>query len=121
MSLDRLGIKLDPGKLNKKLTEVNGFTNRGWLIWSKIPEVTSDAVTITLSNSPTYHEIDDALKNGYSIITKIKLKERVTHWVLITGKNGSDYLVKDPLNQAKKLNKISDLSKQIYATRIIRN
>ncbi len=119
MALDCLGIKLAPDELNKQLTTNKGFTRSGWLIWSALENVAN--VEVELSNNPSYQNIDQTLKSGIPVIVKIQIDEKYTHWVLIIGKKGKEYLIKDPLDRRKRITKISEQSSKIYATRIIFN
>jgi hypothetical protein len=44
----------------------------------------------------------------------------IPHWVLIVGKDGRDYLMRDPLNDGKTLEKLSKYGSDIYGVRIVR-
>ena len=41
------------------------------------------------------------------------------HWVLIVGRDGKEYLIKDPLGGQVQLEPLSKLDSSIYAIRII--
>ena len=64
--------------------------------------------------------IDTALQWGQPVIAKIRLYGIFPHWVLIVGKNGADYLVKDPLGDGKSLSKLAH-HHRIYAIRVVKN
>jgi hypothetical protein len=44
----------------------------------------------------------------------------IPHWVLLVGKDGQDYLMRDPLNDGKTLEKLSKYGGDIYGVRIVR-
>lgn len=57
-----------------------------------------------------------------NIITKqagTNNSQTITHWVMIVGKNGREYLVMDPLNREKTIVPLSTLSKKIYSIRMV--
>ena len=41
------------------------------------------------------------------------------HWVLVVGKDGTDDLMRDPLNEMKTLTRVSSYSSDIYGVRIV--
>nr|MDA3843055.1 hypothetical protein [Candidatus Kapabacteria bacterium] len=82
--------------------------------------VTNGKVKIEVSNAPTFAQIDEALKRNRPIIVKIKLWGSVVHWVLIVGKSGKEYLVKDPLGDGEDLELLSDIADKFYSIRIVR-
>lgn len=47
------------------------------------------------------------------------IRGTVAHWVLIVGKDGSEYLIKDPLDDGKELDTLSSYRSGIYAIRVI--
>ena len=64
--------------------------------------------------------IDAALSNGRPILAKILLYGLVDHWVLIVGKDGKEYLIKDPMGRGRTLDRLSSLDSRIYSIRIVR-
>jgi hypothetical protein len=64
--------------------------------------------------------IDAELAAKRPVIAKIMLMETIPHWVLIVGKDGREYLALDPLNQQRKVIKVSSRSRAIYAVRVFR-
>lgn len=119
MALAHHGIEMSPGQLNQQLKEKGGYTKEGWLIWHKVFEVTGGRVEITLPDQPTYALMDQALTAGQPIVANITMNGTVLHWVLIVGKAGQEYLIKDPLGNGK-LEKLSKFSSSVHAIRIVR-
>lgn len=120
MAATQLGVPMDPGELNAKLKEANGYTERGWLMWEVGSSVLGDTVDIVVPRRPSSRRIDAALKAGDLVIAKVLLWGSVPHWVLIVGKDGMEYLVKNPLSREERLQRLSELSDTIEAIRIVR-
>lgn len=119
MGLTRHGYALDPLQLCRALKEKEGFTAGGLLLWNKIADITNNTVTVEFPRL-SHATLDTELRQGTPIIARIRLDEVVTHWVLIVGKEGQEYLIMDPLNDAKQLIRLSERSKRIYAIRVLR-
>lgn len=91
------GSQMSPKKLNDTLSRIDGYTSRGWLIWSKVAEATDGAVQITVHGTPTHEKIDQCMASGSYPIVKIKLGGVVPHWVMLVGRRDGEYLMRDPL------------------------
>lgn len=91
------GNQTSPKVLNDTLSRINGYTNRGWLIWSKVAEATNGAVQITVHGTPTHEKIDQCMAAGSYPIVKIKLGGVVPHWVMLVGRRDGEYMMRDPL------------------------
>lgn len=120
MALHHHGIYTSPKALNTVLKNNNGYTQSGWLKWDVIESLSRGYITIDELPKPRYEDIDNALKAGHLAIIKIKVKEPNYHWVLVVGKDHYDYIVKNPGASSKTQQKLSTLSKNIYAVRIVR-
>jgi hypothetical protein len=120
MALAYYGIDLPPLQLNELLKANNGYTSQGWLKWQTVSQLTYSQIDFMISDQPRTAMIDAALQLGQPIIAKILLYGIFPHWVLIVGKNGPDYLVKDPLGDGKSLNQLSH-QQRIYAIRVVKN
>ncbi len=120
MSLAHHGIDIPPNLLNDLLKANNGYTKRGWLKWNSVSKITNGRIYFDILNGSNTAVIDNALKAKQPVIAKIVLYGFFTHWVLIVGKVGSDYLVKDPLGDGKSLKRLSHYKTKIYAIRIMR-
>ena len=97
----------------------NGFTERGYLVWSKVGEITNGKIQIGIPEV-SHAVIDAELAKRRPVIVKILLAPTIPHWVLIVGKENQEYLVMDPLNDDKRLVKLSELSDSIEAVRVFR-
>jgi len=100
MTLAAYGIDVDPGRLNKFLTDLSGgYTPEGWIYWEKAAEF-DPAFTASLlphyEDKPSYFLIDWNLINGNPVIARLRYPSGVTHFVVICGKDGFDYLIRDP-------------------------
>jgi hypothetical protein len=94
------GIDTDPGRLNAFLSATeNGYTPEGWLYWEKAAEV-DPAFTPKLlphyEDKPSFCLIDCNLLRGNPVIIRLRYLNGVTHFMVVCGKRGWDYLVRDP-------------------------
>jgi hypothetical protein len=119
MALAHHGIEMPPGQLNEKLKTKEGYTEQGWLKWNKITELTDRRIRIEIPERLTHEAIDLALKAKQPVIAKVFLNRFITHWVLIVGKSGLEYLIKDPLGDGRSLDRLSKFGSDIYAIRIV--
>lgn len=91
------GKAISPQMLNAKLGDVEGYTSRGWLIWSKVSEATDGAVRVAVHSAPSHDAIDACMRDGSYPIVKIKLGGVIPHWVMLVGRRNGEYLMRDPL------------------------
>lgn len=120
MAFDQLGLPMNPGALNAALNHRNGFTNEGLLKWEMASSVSKNTLVFDIPDKPSHAAIDAAIKAGNPVITRILLMDVSPHWVLIVGKDGIEYLVKDPLCEEKTIQRLSSLSQTIHSIRIAR-
>lgn len=120
MSLFHLGYQVTPQDLNRQLVSVDGYTERGWLKWDSLRKI-FNSIQIDIPKNPSHKMIDRALIANQPVITKILLNNSIDHWVLIIGKNKHNYIVMNPLNTDKSLQKLSELSDYIQSIRVIKN
>lgn len=120
MACTNLGEPRTPKELNEQLTKKNGFTGDGWLVWGVLPGITSGRITVDVTSKPAHADLDFALKRGAYPVVKFILPHGVPHWVVIVGKEGVEYLARDPLRQAEKPVRLSALTGSIYSARFIR-
>ncbi len=100
MVLASYGVKTDPGHLNAflKKTEM-GFTPEGWIYWEKAPLLHPDLASEILphyEDVPSYFLMDTNLLNGNPVIVRVRYPSGITHFVVICGKSGYEYIVRDP-------------------------
>jgi hypothetical protein len=96
MVLAYYGQDVDPGRLNTFLTGNGGYTPQGWLYWEKAADFMPGIVRHAYEDLPSYFLIDTNLLRGNPVIVRIYLPTGVTHFVVIVGKIGFDYLIQDP-------------------------
>ena len=118
MALSAIGYQTNPLQLCRDLKDRNGFTDQGLLIWNKIEAVTNGGFRVEFPLL-THDSIEAALRKNSPVIAQIMLGGTVPHWVLIVGKEGSEYLIIDPLNTARRRIRLSDRSGEIHAIRVV--
>lgn len=100
MALASRGVEVDPQVLNMFLTRLpGGYTPEGWIYWERAAEFWSSHTAGLLphyEDLPSRFLIDWNLLHGNPVIARIRLPGGNTHFVLLTGKRGFDYLVRDP-------------------------
>jgi hypothetical protein len=90
------GIDTDPQRLNWFLDAADGYTPQGWVYWEKAAELAPDRTRHVYEDLPSYFLIDSNLARGNPVIVRLRFKSGVTHFVVIAGKQGWDYLIRDP-------------------------
>ena len=112
------GIDVDPQQLNWFLTATDGFTEQGWLYWDRAAWFAPDRVRHVYEDLPSYQLIDSNIAHGNPVIVRVRLASGITHFVVIAGKDGFDYLVRDPgAGSAKGLYPLRELGSDIEALR----
>ena len=119
MVLNYYGIETNPKQLNQFLKENGGYTGRGWIRWEKVAEIIPNRIRHAYEDLPSFNLIDTNLKNGNPVIVSFKSYRGVSHFVVIVGKEGLDYLIADPGSDSKKkgVYKLSEAAKEITALR----
>lgn len=121
MATTSLGVRLSPPELNERLKQHDGFQPQGWLIWNAVSRVTEGKLTADYHTRPRHQFIDSALQSGAFPVIAYPLPNGARHWVLVVGKEGLDYLVRDPLtDEPTKPVKLSSLTDRILAVRVIK-
>ena len=112
------GLDTDPQRLNWFLTSVDGYTGRGWIYWDRAAWWAPDRVRHVYEDLPSYQLIDSNLARGNPVIVRVRLSSGITHFVVIAGKDGFDYLVRDPgAGAAKGFYPLRELHSDIEALR----
>ena len=96
MVLASYGIDTDPQRLNNYLSIDGGYTPNGWLYWEKAADFEPGRVEKAYEDLPSYALIDQQLLAGNPVIVRLTLRNGTTHFVVIVGKQGWDYLIRDP-------------------------
>ena len=120
MACSNLGVELTPKELNERLKKADGFLPQGWVVWNAIPKVTEGRLTAEYHPAASHAVMDKALEQGAYPVVKYFLIGGIQHWCVIVGKEGLEYLARDPLRDDKGPVKLSDLTAKIYAVRVIR-
>lgn len=96
MILSHYGLDVDPQRLNRFLTQNNGYEGRAWLRWESAAQFSPGIIEKAYEDLPSYALIDWNLLRGNPVIVRIRRADGITHFVVIVGKRGFDYLIRDP-------------------------
>jgi len=96
MVLKSYGVDTDPQRLNAYLTTHQGYEGNGYLIWEKAAELGRGGIEKAYEDLPSYWRIDRQLIEGNPVIVRIHFPSGGMHFVVIAGKRGFDYLIRDP-------------------------
>lgn len=120
IAANTFGEHLTPKELNEQLTNRNGYTAEGWLIWSKISEIFEKRIEAVITDRPTHEAMDAALEQGELPLVKFLISGVIPHWVVVVGKEGEEYLIRDPLENTPDFIRLSDQTEKIQSLRILR-
>ena len=113
------GLDTDPGRLNNFLLATNGYDENNDLRWEGPTALAPDRVKHVYEDLPSYHLIDSNLSRGNPVIVRLNLPSGWTHFVVIMGKQGFNYLIRDPSKAGlrKGVYPLKELNSKIYALR----
>ncbi len=118
MVLGFYGIDTDPQRLNAFLNAHEGYTPQGWIYWEAAAEFAPGRIRHVYEDAPSYRLIDTNLDRGNPVIVRLRFPSGVTHFVVIAGKSGFDYLTQDPgAGAGRGLYPLRELGCQIEALR----
>jgi hypothetical protein len=122
MVLSSYGVDTDPGRLNQYLGAHAGYTENGWLYWEKAAETApANQVEKAYEDLPSYALIDQNLLAGNPVIVRLTLRNGTTHFVVVCGKQGWNYLIQDPAQSPDRgVYPLKDLTARIEALRFYR-
>jgi hypothetical protein len=122
MVLSAYGVDIDPKRLNQYLTTHDGYTENGWVYWEKAAEVAPGGqVQKAYEDLPTYGLLDQNLLAGNPVIVRLTLRNGHPHFVVVVGKQGWDYLIRDPARDPSwGVYPLKDLTDHIEALRFFR-
>ena len=122
MVLSAYGVDIDPDRLNQYLSTHAGYTEDGWVYWEKAAEVAPGGqVEKAYEDLPTYTLIDQNLLAGNPVIVRLTLRNGHTHFVVLVGKEGWDYLAQDPARSPTwGVYPLKELTSRIEALRFYR-
>ncbi len=112
------GVETDPQQLNWFLTSVGGYTEKAGFIG--IARRGSRQIA-SGTHTKTWLRISSSIRtspDGNPVIVRVRLRSGITHFVVIAGKDGFDYLVRDPGGgSAKGLYPLRELGSNIEGLR----
>jgi hypothetical protein len=126
MLLSGHGYSETPKSLNQKLKNVNGFVGAGirWGTVSQIyPNVTLKAFIPCSTSDAPLAQIDAAIAAGQPAIVQVDRSPAEgiqTHWVVLYGRKGDDYLMLDPWPYQPDLTKEDFLMKRYAQGRTLK-
>lgn len=121
MTLSFYGIDTDPQRLNQYLTTHGGYEGAGWLRWEKAAEFTPDCVEKAYEDLPSFWLLDENILRGDPSIIRLRFPSGLTHFVVIVGKQGFDYLIRDPgAGASRGVYPLRELTQEIEALRFYR-
>jgi len=100
MVLRAYGVDTDPQRLNAYLTTHGGYVGDGLLVWEAAAELGGGQVKKAYEDLPSYALIDEQILRHNPVIVRVKLRNGTTHFVVIVGKEGWSYLIRDPARPA---------------------
>lgn len=120
MAAVNLGEDTDPGRLNAALSERDGFTERGGLVWSAVAKATEGRVRLDPVPVPTPEDIDACIlvREGYPLV-QYTLKTGSPHWAVIVGKDGQSWLARDPMSDDPHPVPLETLAPEITGARCV--
>jgi len=116
MNFSYYGIDMNPKELNQRLRESEGYTSRGWLIWSKLLPLSDEKLVVSFPEL-SHENIDGYLLAKKPVLVKVFINRIIPHWVLVVGKRGKEYLMLDPLRDGA-LTEVSSYGSYIYSMRV---
>jgi hypothetical protein len=118
MVLRAYGVDTDPQRLNAYLTTHGGYFGDGLIIWEAAAELGRGQVKKVYEDLPSYALIDAQILKHNPVIVRLKLRNGTTHFVVIVGKQGWHYLIRDPARPPEYgVYPLSDLTSRIQALR----
>lgn len=106
MMLNYYGHEHTPATLNKLLIDNGGYLNGNLFVWGVVnklyPDITLDQYIDCSSVAAPLNKIEDALRFGLPAIVQVDYNPYTSamdmHFVLIIGKQGSSYMMIDPID-----------------------
>ena len=95
------GVKTDPQRLNSFLTRSGGLDREGLIDWEEVSAIAPQRMELAYNGAASYELIDKSLLAGNPAIILINLPDGAYHFVVIVGKEGRNYLIRDPANSAR--------------------
>lgn len=96
MVLASYGVVITPKLLNEYLIAHDGYEGTSWIKWEVAADYPPSAAEHRYEDLPSYGLIDWNLFCGNPVIVRIRRPSGNTHFVVIIGKEGFNYLIRDP-------------------------
>jgi hypothetical protein len=96
MVLNFYGIPCDPSVMNRFLVRHGGFDDEGLLDFERVTAFAPNRIRLAYQGSPSHESLDRNLVRGHPVIVQLTLYNGDRHFVVVMGKEGYDYLVRDP-------------------------
>jgi hypothetical protein len=96
------GVDTDPGRLNVFLRNSGGYDDNNDLQWEGPVAMAPLVFRKQYEDLPSYFLIDWNLFRGNPVIVRVHLLSGWTHFVVIMGKQGFDYLIRDPSSAGRR-------------------
>lgn len=119
MVMKYYGFDTDPGRLNNFLRDNGGYDEDNDLLWEGPPKLAPGKVQKAYEDLPSYYLIDSNLRRGNPVIVRLRFPNGITHFVVVMGKQGFDYLIRDPSHAGltKGVYPLKEICKNIEALR----
>jgi hypothetical protein len=95
------GVRTDPKRLNAFLTRTGGLDGDGLISWDHVPSVAPKVLALAYNGAASYKLIDRSLRAGNPLIAVVPLRDGAVHFVVIVGKEGLSYLIRDPSSASR--------------------
>ena len=96
MVLNYYHVRCDPSVLNRFLTVHGGYDDEGFLDFARVVDFAPDRIRLSYRGDPSYDALDRNLLARRPVIVQLTLSNGGRHFVVVMGKEGFDYLVRDP-------------------------
>jgi hypothetical protein len=118
-AMDYYGVKYSPQEVNRLFSEKGVFNDSGQVIWKDIKNAVPE-IDYKYDRVFDTRTIETLLDEGLLPIIEVKYRGAgASHWVVVIGSDGADFLVMDPLNQSKTPVKLSEHGGRAYAYRVL--
>lgn len=97
MAMTNSGFSIDPGDLNRRLTQTDNLTHSGLLKWKGVSEVSGGRVKATFYDTVSEPLIQGCLAKGDYPLVRFYLPNGRSHWAMILGRSNKGYHMRDPL------------------------
>ncbi|MBT9775792.1 hypothetical protein GPL15_04605 [Clostridium sp. MCC353] len=108
-----------PGELNRLFTEKQVYNASGDIVWGEIKNALPET-TVEVKASVSTKQIDTWLENRIYPLARVKNNGNgPSHWVLIVGSDGDNYLCMDPLRPGNEPVPLSVHGNMVYSIRAV--